>query len=268
MAQPLWFRMWSEAKNDAKLDALSDAEFRCWFKLICAASENEPRGEVETSDHELLALELRVDEAALESALQRMERLRLVQFDGTVAVFPSWDDRQYEKPSDRPEATRERKRRQREKGVTSEGVTPMSRDVTPTSREGVTPTEQNRAEQSRADAREVTPFQKAHALIEKTYGNVPPLKQRERLRIMADNYGPDVITRLRYGISKAAAAGKPNSGYAIGCAESASRQEIGAFAPVSAACPCGGDSDCPECLGTGRQLTREEWEELRDKAQA
>lgn len=149
MAQPLWFRMWSEAKNDAKLDALTDSEFRCWFKLICAASEDDERGGVDIDDPELLALELRVDQDVLVRAIDRIERLRLVRCDGARIVFPSWIDRQYEKPSDRPEAVRERVRKHRQKAREEECNAP----VTPLYRGAVTLTEQNRAEQSRADAR-------------------------------------------------------------------------------------------------------------------
>ena len=147
--------MWSEAKNDAKLDALNDAEFRCWFKLLCAASENEPRGEVGIDDPELLALELRVGVIDLQSALERMKRLRLVVIDDDSAVFPSFENRQYRKPSDKPEATRKRKAKQR--------VTPESRaghaDATPLQRE------KEIEKESRADAR---------AEVSDTKHNLPP----------------------------------------------------------------------------------------------
>ena len=134
-----WFRMHTEARNDAKLDALNDREHRIWFKLLCLAAEGEDRGAVDYIDPEFVAMELRVGVDELDSAISRMVRLRLLERSDSRLSFPAFAGRQYEKPSDRPEATRERKRVQRLR-ASAGGVTPMSRHVTP----GVTPTEQSR----------------------------------------------------------------------------------------------------------------------------
>ena len=63
-------------------------------------------------------------------------------------------------------------------------------------------------------------------LIEAEYATFPTTRQREKLVILCDRYGESALDRIRYGITKAAASGKPNAGFAIGCAESASKQEI------------------------------------------
>ena len=39
MSRYPWFRMYSEARVDAKLRSLSADEFRVWFNLLCLASE-------------------------------------------------------------------------------------------------------------------------------------------------------------------------------------------------------------------------------------
>lgn len=129
-----WFRMWTESRNDSKLDALNDREFRIWHKLLCYAAESKERGTIDYIDPEFVAMELRLGVDELDSAISRMVRLRLIERSDSRVSFPSFADRQYEKPSDRPEATRERKQRQRSKD--------KSRDVT----RDVTPTEQNRSE--------------------------------------------------------------------------------------------------------------------------
>ena len=130
-----WLRLWSEARNDRKLATLTDAEFRVWFNLLCMAGESRQRGTVLYDDLGLLALEVSGGDADLLSAtLAKCARLRIVTDDGAAVVFVNWGKRQYDKPSDSPEATRERKQRQRDRarqGVNPDGVTPMSRPVTP-----------------------------------------------------------------------------------------------------------------------------------------
>ena len=115
MSRMQWFRMYHESRNDSKLDALSDKEFRIWHKLLCYSAESQPRGVVDCTDMEFVAIELRVDPEELESAIERMVRVRLVECAENTVTFPSFESRQYDKPSDLPEATRERKRRQRER---------------------------------------------------------------------------------------------------------------------------------------------------------
>lgn len=119
-----WFRMWTDSRNDSKLDALNDREFRIWHKLLCFAAESKERGTIDYLDPEYVAMELRIGADELDSAISRMVRLRLIERSDARVVFPSFMERQYDKPSDRPEATRERKRRSRD------AVTPSSRDVT------------------------------------------------------------------------------------------------------------------------------------------
>lgn len=115
MSRLPWLRYYTETRNDSKLDALSDREFRIWNKLLCYSAEDEPRGVVDYSDPEFVAMELRLTPDELEAAVARMIRVRLVEREDGFVVFPAFAARQYDKPSDMPDATRERKRRQREK---------------------------------------------------------------------------------------------------------------------------------------------------------
>lgn len=112
-----WFRLYSEARTDAKLRSLTDAQFRVWFNLLCYASDQEEQGVITEQDRELLALEVSgCDEELLESTLSRLSRLKIVTVTSEEISFVNWAKRQKPAfPSESPTATAERKRRQREK---------------------------------------------------------------------------------------------------------------------------------------------------------
>jgi hypothetical protein len=156
-----WFRVYIDARNDAKLRTLTDAEHRVWFHLLCYAAEQPTRGTIEgvtgvtgvtdVTSALLLAIEVsNGDTALLTKTVEKLVNLRILSLDDEGLSFINFNKRQYEKPSDMPEKTRERKAAQREReraqapdnnekeSVT--GVTP--RDVT-------TRTEQRRAEENK-----------------------------------------------------------------------------------------------------------------------
>ena len=75
----LWFKLYAEARTDAKLRSLTDAQFRVWFNLLCYATEQETPGTIEAEDDTLLALEIAGGDVDLMNAtLQRLEALRIV----------------------------------------------------------------------------------------------------------------------------------------------------------------------------------------------
>ena len=109
-----WFRLYHESRNDRKLDILADDEFRVWHKLLCMASEQEERGTITYDDLELLAIEVaRGDVTLLSRCVTRLIALRIVTDDGHSMEFLNFMKRNYDKPSETPEATRERKRKSR-----------------------------------------------------------------------------------------------------------------------------------------------------------
>lgn len=154
-----WFRLFAEARTDNKLRSLTDAQHRVWFNLLCYASEQAPRGEIQTDDPFMLAVECaNGDESLLLNALDALIRLRIVRVtgrdlftdrvtgrdiddggvtgcDSACIVFLGWEERQYAKPSDRPAATAERKRKSRAAKPKTTPPTPpsegVSRHVTP-----------------------------------------------------------------------------------------------------------------------------------------
>lgn len=109
-----WFRLYSEARNDAKLRTLADDEHRVWFGLLCLAAECDDRGTI-PMDGFVLAVEVaNGDEELLDRAVDKLTRLRVLDRgeDGRL-FFLRFRDRQYDKPSDQPERVAERVRKHR-----------------------------------------------------------------------------------------------------------------------------------------------------------
>lgn len=91
-----WLRLYHEARNDAKLESLTDAQFRVWFRLLCFANEQPERGAIQGMDDELLAVEVaRGDTDLLHATLERLERLRIIQ-RGDGVEFVNWKKRNFE----------------------------------------------------------------------------------------------------------------------------------------------------------------------------
>lgn len=128
-----WFRMYYEARTDAKLGSLSDAEFRVWFNLLCLAAEgDDERGTVDMSDPFIVAVEVAGgDEELLSRACHALSRLKVIEQRDVTLTFIKFADRQYNKPSDRPEQTAARKRKSRAKPQQPSQKPNVSRDVTP-----------------------------------------------------------------------------------------------------------------------------------------
>ena len=147
-----WFRMYHEARTDAKLRSLADDEFRVWFNLLCyAAEQGTDRGTIECIDGFLLSIEVAGgDEELLRRTLQKLERLRIIQWNGDAndpgdcLTFCHFNDRQYDKPSDHPDRVSERVKRHR-----AANVTPVKRDVTPSNALEEIRVDKTRVEKSR-----------------------------------------------------------------------------------------------------------------------
>lgn len=74
-----YLKLWHEARNDAKLRALTDRQFRVWFNLLVFASEQPIRGNIEFESDELLAVEVAGgDVGLLDETVKRLETLRCV----------------------------------------------------------------------------------------------------------------------------------------------------------------------------------------------
>lgn len=134
-----WFKMHTEARNDQKLDTLTDAQFRVWFRLLCYAAEQEERGTAECDD-ELLAVEVsKGNSDILTSTIDRLVKLKIIAKNDGLISFVNFAKRQYDKPSDHPNRVNERVKRHRNAKCNAP-VTPCNAPVTPPD------TEQNRTD--------------------------------------------------------------------------------------------------------------------------
>lgn len=150
MRQMPWFRLYTEARTDAKLRSLSDEQFRVWFNLLCyAADQDAERGSIDMSEPFIVALEVSGgDEELLESTCHALSRLRMIECDGVTLTFTNFTRRQYDKPSDTPEQTRIRKQKSREKSRVNTGT---SENVTPSHAQEKRREDKTRVEETRTD---------------------------------------------------------------------------------------------------------------------
>jgi hypothetical protein len=131
MSSMPWFRMYFEARTDAKLRSLADDEFRVWFNLLCLAAEAEERGTVDMTDPFIVSVEVSGgDEELLMRTCHALSRLKVLERRDEVYQFINFRVRQYDKPSDQPERTRVRKQRSREKAQQTSQNAEDVRDVT------------------------------------------------------------------------------------------------------------------------------------------
>lgn len=149
-----WFRLYTEARNDAKLRALDDAQFRVWFNLLCLAADQPERGLIEGRKLPILALECAGgDRELLVQTLGLLSDLDILDCDlsdlGVAScprlAFLHFKKRQYTKPSDRPERVAERVNRQKKVNrAESRGIAPD----TETDSETESDSEQNNKEKT------------------------------------------------------------------------------------------------------------------------
>ncbi len=109
-----WFRMYYEARTDAKLRTLTDQQHRVWFNLLCLAAEQSERGNIPNNGRKLLAIEAAGgNKELLEETLTLLQELNIVDETEDLLRFVHFESRQYDYPSDLPEAVRERVQKHR-----------------------------------------------------------------------------------------------------------------------------------------------------------
>lgn len=108
-----WFRVYSEIVDDPKLADFSGDEFRIWVYLMALASEASDRGGTIRMDAMGIAWRTRQPIDVVTSTIRKCEVRGMVERVGEHVHLPNFVARQYDKPSDQPEETRERKQRSR-----------------------------------------------------------------------------------------------------------------------------------------------------------
>lgn len=157
MSKMTWFKFHSEFRNDPKIKRLPITERYAFIVLLCLASESETRGTITGLDDDDIAFELEMQSEDWQTLKAKFKAKGFIDFTKDQVLIRNWDKRQYDKPSDHPEATKQRKRLQREKIKLSntEDVTPMSRDVT---RCHATEERESRLDQKKVDLEKETSF--------------------------------------------------------------------------------------------------------------
>jgi len=132
MSKMTWFKLHSDFRNDPKIKRLPIAERYAFIILLCLANESETRGTITGLDDDDIAFELEMQVEDWKTLRSKFKVKGFIDFTQEQILIRNWDKRQYDKPSDHPDATKERKRlqRQKEKLLKQQAVTPMSRNVT------------------------------------------------------------------------------------------------------------------------------------------
>lgn len=133
-----WFKLHHDLPDDIKLRRFTSQEKWAWVALLCLASKSTERGVI-TADNDDIADYCEFN--CTQDWLYYRDKLitkGMLEFNrnGNLCVT-HWQDRQYEKPSDRPESVRERVRKHRAKKKSVDETpcnalqTPCNADETP-----------------------------------------------------------------------------------------------------------------------------------------
>lgn len=90
-----WFRFYSEAVNDPKVQRLPGDLFKLWVNLLCLANENSERGTL-PADIEDVAWRLRIDSDLLRQQLHTLQGMRLLDWSEDTECYTchNWEARQ------------------------------------------------------------------------------------------------------------------------------------------------------------------------------
>lgn len=87
-----WFRFYSDALDDPKVQRLPAELFKHWINLLCLANDGEPRGELPCVDD--IAFRLRVDDDTAIQILRDLTERGLIDDDSETLQPHNWDERQ------------------------------------------------------------------------------------------------------------------------------------------------------------------------------
>lgn len=111
-----WFKLHHDLPDDIKLRRFSPQEKWAWVVLLCLASKSKDRGIIQADNDDIADY---CEFNSTQDWLYYRDKLiqkGMLEFngDGNLLIC-HWEDRQYEKPSDRPSAIKERVDRHRAK---------------------------------------------------------------------------------------------------------------------------------------------------------
>lgn len=199
-----WFKMHCEARTDAKLQILTDKQFRYWFNLLCYAAERQTRGVISDYDIPLLAIEVAGgDEEGLKETLSILEKLKIISIKENEITFINFNKRQYEKPSDQPNAVKERVRKHRAKkdSTNFDDVTPCN--AKNRSDQNRSDQNQNRTEQSGTEEKEIPIYVEFVNWFNFVFGkNHKPSAYREKILARLKTYTVEQLKQACLNMKK------------------------------------------------------------------
>jgi hypothetical protein len=154
-----WFKLHHDLPDDIKLRRFTAQEKWAWVALLCLASKEKTRGHITAEDEDIAEYcEFNSPQDWLYYRDKLIAKGMLeINGDGNLSIL-HWEDRQYDKPSDKPEAVKARvsKHRAAKKAAKKVSETPCNAlqtqgnaDVTPQTR---LDTDQTRQEEIRKES--------------------------------------------------------------------------------------------------------------------
>jgi len=154
-----WFRFYSEALDDPKVQRLPGDLFKAWVNLLCLANEQDERGTLPTVDD--IAFRLRLDHQKAEDALLGLKRAGLLEVDAETDsyVIHAWDKRQKKSDNvaERVTAHRQRNKQRSQNAPETIPQKPVTLHVTPDPPPSNV-LDKNRIEKSREEESRTTPL--------------------------------------------------------------------------------------------------------------
>lgn len=117
-----WFRFYTEALNDPKVQSLRPELFKAWVNFLSLAALEEKSGVI--GKPEDVAFSLRVRPAKLLTWLDELVTRRLIDHEGDCYIMHNWPLRQ---PKSDDSSSRVRALRGRSKPVTASVANPLQR---------------------------------------------------------------------------------------------------------------------------------------------
>lgn len=88
-----WFRFYSEALDDPKVQRLPGDLFKAWVNLLCLANKSRVRGVLPS--HSDIAFALRMDEGQVAGIIDRLQAAELLEYNAFGDLVPhGWEGRQ------------------------------------------------------------------------------------------------------------------------------------------------------------------------------
>lgn len=131
-----WLRIYADMPNDRKMRRLNPAQRWLWITCLCIARTSPIPGKLLLSEGVPVDVTDLADAAAIdiedvEAGLKAFEAQNMMTLEGDTWCVTNFLKRQYDKESDTPEATRERKKlsREKKKNDTERDTETPSRDL-------------------------------------------------------------------------------------------------------------------------------------------